>query len=221
MTTLRTFIAIELDERLRTGLGQVQDLLQAEFPPRTVRWVRPEGIHLTLKFLGDTTTAQVDQVRASLARAAVQVQPFTFTVGGLGCFPNTRQLRVVWVALQEPTGALERLRDAVEAQIAPLGFPTERRPFRPHLTLGRVQRRASKSEVRAVGEVLAAQQGPFAHESPGARAGLTGQVGEMKATSVSYIKSDLRPTGAVYTTLADCRLGGNAPLVPRGDNREP
>ena len=111
MTTLRTFIAIELDGKLRTGLGRVQDILQAEVPPRSVRWVRPEGIHLTLKFLGNTTMAQVDQVQAALAQAAVRVQPFTFTVGGLGCFPNTRQPRVVWVALHEPTGALQRLRE--------------------------------------------------------------------------------------------------------------
>ena len=220
MTTLRTFIAIDLDEKLRAGLGQVQELLQAEVPSRTVRWVRPEGIHLTLKFLGNTTMAQVDQVQAALGQAAVHVQPFTFTVGGLGCFPNTRQPRVVWVALQEPSGALHRLRDAVEAQVAPLGFPTEKRPFRPHLTLGRVQRGASKSEVRAVGEVLAPYQGPFAGESPGVRFDLAAPVGEMKVASVSYIKSDLRPTGAVYTTLADFQLGRDDRLVPRGGARK-
>lgn len=217
MTTLRTFIAIQLDEKLRTGLGQVQDLLQMEVSPRSIRWVRPEGIHLTLKFLGDTTMTQVDKVQAALAQAAAQVQPFTFTVGGLGCFPNTRQPRVVWVALQEPTGALARLRDAVEAHVAPLGFPTEKRPFHPHLTLGRVQRGASKAEVRAVGDVLAAQS-PFASQN--ASANLACSVGEMSAPSVSYIRSDLRPAGAVYTTLADFWLGRDDPLVPGGGARE-
>jgi 2'-5' RNA ligase len=114
-------------------------------------------------------------------------------VAGLGCFPNARRPRVVWVGLDEPTGALARLREAVEAEVAPLGFPTERRPFSPHLTLGRVNRRASKSEVREIGQVVAAS--------------MVGQIDEMTVTLVSYIKSDLRPTGAVYTTLLDAELG--------------
>jgi 2'-5' RNA ligase len=147
---------------------------------------------LTLKFLGDTPGGKVEEVKAALLRAATEVGPFTVTVAGLGCFPSSRRPRVVWVGLDEPTGALLRLRDAVEAQVAPLGFPTERRPYSPHLTLGRVNRRASKSEVREIGEIVAAS--------------MVGHVDEMTVTSVSYIKSDLKPTGAVYTTLLDAEL---------------
>jgi 2'-5' RNA ligase len=192
MTTWRTFIAIELDEELRGNLGDLQKHLREQLAPRSVRWVRPGGIHLTLKFLGDTPVGQVDEVKSALAEAASEVGPFTFPVGGLGCFPNTRRPRVVWVGLHEPTGALARLRDAVEAHVAPLGFPTEKRPFRPHLTLGRVQRSASKSEVREIGEVVAASA--------------IGDIDEMTVTAVSYIKSDLKPSGAVYTTLLDAEL---------------
>ena len=152
--TLRTFIAIELDEELKADLQRVQDRLREQVAPRSVRWVRPEAIHLTLKFLGDTPAGEGGGSQGCACQAAAQVSPFRFTVGGLGCFPNTRRPRVVWVGLQEPTGALARLRDAVEAQVAPLGFPTETRPFRPHLTLGRVQRHASKSEVSEIGEVV-------------------------------------------------------------------
>jgi 2'-5' RNA ligase len=193
MATVRTFIAIELDEELRANLRDLQDRLRGQLAPRSVRWVRPQGIHLTLKFLGDTPVSRLDDIKAALAQAATEVGPFTFTVGGLGCFPNTRRPRVVWVGLQEPTGALVRLRDAVEAQVAPLGFPTEKRPFSPHLTLGRVQRRASKSEVHEIGEVVAAS--------------MIGTVDEMDVTVVCYIKSDLRPSGAVYTTLLEAELG--------------
>jgi 2'-5' RNA ligase len=192
MSILRTFIAVELDKELRDGLDRLQQRLRGQVAPRCVRWVRPEGVHLTLKFLGDTTPEQIEQVKAALVNAAGEVGPFTFTVGGLGCFPNARQPRVVWVGLDEPTGALKRLRDAVEAQVAPLGFPTEKRPFSPHLTLGRVQRHASKSEVREIGEVVAA--------SP------VSVVGRMEVTAVSYIKSDLKPSGAVYTTLLHAEL---------------
>lgn len=192
MATLRTFIAVELDEELGDNLGRLQRRLQEQLASRSVRWVQPEGIHLTLKFLGDTTPEQVERVKAALAKAAAEARPFTFTVGGLGCFPNTRAPRVVWVGLQEVTGELKRLRDAVEKHVAPLGFPTEQRAFSPHLTLGRVQRYASKSEVREIGDVVAAAQ--------------PGTLDEMSVTAVSYIKSDLKPSGAVYTTLFEAEL---------------
>jgi 2'-5' RNA ligase len=151
-------------------------------------------MHLTLKFLGDTPLDKVEEVKVALAQAAAEVRPFTFTMAALGCFPNTRRPRVVWVGLQEVTGALVRLRGVVEAQVAPLGFPTERRPFKPHLTLGRVQRRASKSEVREIGEVVAAS--------------VAGIGSEMTVQEVRYIKSDLQPSGAVYTTLLAAKLKG-------------
>lgn len=192
MTTLRTFIAVELDEDLNGHLARVQDRLRGQLSPRSVRWVRQGGIHLTLKFLGDTLPDQVEAVKIALGKAVSGLSPFTLTVGGLGCFPNARRPRVVWVGLYEPTGALSRLRDAVEDQVAPLGFPTENRPFHPHLTLGRVQRNASQSEVREVGEVV--------------QASAIGNLYEMTVKQVSYIKSDLKPSGAVYTTLYEARL---------------
>jgi 2'-5' RNA ligase len=203
METLRTFVAIELRSALQAALRRVQEGLSAQIPARSVRWVRPEGIHLTLKFLGDTPPEQVDAVKAALARAAAEVGPFSLTAGGLGCFPNTRQPRVVWVGLEEPSGALSRLQRAVEAQVAPLGFPTERRAFSPHLTLARVQPYASRSDVRLIGEAVAAST--------------VAAPAEMQATEVSYIKSDLRPSGAVYTTLFEATLGRLSPLALEGE----
>ncbi len=193
MATLRTFIAIDLSAELRANLGGLQDRLRGELGSRSVRWVQPQGIHLTLKFLGDTPQVQLDEIQRALARAAAAVEPFTILAEGVGCFPNVRQPRVVWVGLQEATGSLLRLRTAVENEVAPLGFPTEKRAFQPHLTLGRVQRDASPGEVRRVGQVVAATA--------------TGQLGPMAVSAVSHIKSDLRPTGAVYTTLLEAILG--------------
>lgn len=193
MTTWRTFIAIELDPHLKAKLAGLQEQLRTRLPPSTVRWVPPDSIHLTLKFLGDTPTDKIEGIQAALARAAAQVAPFSITAGELGCFPNHRQPRVVWVGLQEPTGNLSRLQQGIEEFVAPLGFPTEGRPFSPHLTLGRVQRHASRSEVRQIGEVVAASA--------------VGVLDEMTVTAVSYIKSDLRPSGAVYTTLFQAELG--------------
>jgi 2'-5' RNA ligase len=203
VATVRTFIAVELDQEIRSGLQTLQDRLRALVAPRSVRWVRPEGIHLTLKFLGDTPTGKLDEIQNALAMAAGDLFAFSFAVGGLGCFPNARRPRVLWVGLQEPAGALVRLRDAVEEHVAPLGFPTEKRRFHPHLTLGRVQRHASKSEVIEIGEVVATS--------------LVGTIGEMRATNVSFIRSDLRPTGAVYTTLFEARFGdGERVVQPEG-----
>lgn len=195
MANQRTFIAIELDDELREILGRLQSLLRRKIASDCVRWVRPEGIHLTLKFLGDTRPEQVEQVKEALARAVAPVRPFQFTVGGVGCFPNTRRPRVVWVGVHEPTGAMKRLHSAVEAEVAPLGFPTEGRPFSPHLTLGRVHRQAPRSEVQQLGEVVAASA--------------VGDLDEMHVGEVCYIKSDLRPGGAVYTTLSCAELGGS------------
>lgn len=193
MAMLRTFIAIDLSAELRASLGELQDRLRGELGSRSVRWVQPQGIHLTLKFLGDTPQEQLDEMQRALARAAAAVEPFLVSAEGVGCFPNVRQPRVVWVGLQEPTGALLRLRNAVEGEVAPLGYPTEKRPFQPHLTLGRVQRDAPAGEVRRVGQVVAATA--------------TGPLGEMAVAAVSHIKSDLRPNGAVYTTLFVGTLG--------------
>lgn len=192
MTMLRTFIAVELHQRLKVRLQNAQDDLSNQVAPRSVRWVRPDGIHLTLKFLGDTPLDKVEAVKTALVQAAAEVQPFTVTLRGLGCFPDSRRPQVVWAGIDEPTHTLSRLRDAVERQVAPLGFPTEKRAFHPHLTLGRVQRDASRSEVAAVGAAVL-----------GTAAGL---IDEMAVTAVSYIRSDLRPSGAVYTTLCEVQL---------------
>lgn len=193
METWRTFITIELDALLKTELRRIQASLIGRVPDRSVRWVQPDGIHLTLKFLGDTPLPVVEQVKAALARAAAEARPFSFTLGGLGCFPNARQPRVVWVGVHEPSGALAQLHRAIEAHVAPLGFPTEKRPFNPHLSLGRVQQHASRADVRQIGDAVVSRD--------------VGTLGEMAPVAVSYIKSDLRPGGAVYTTLYEARLG--------------
>ena len=199
MQTLRTFIAIELDQELKATLADIQARLRGVVPPRAVRWVQLEGIHLTLKFLGDTPLDKVEQVKSALVQAAGQIPAFTVTVGGVGCFPDARRPRVVWVGVQEPSGSLARLWQAVESHVAPLGFPIERRPFSPHLTLGRVQRYASSAEVRDIGQSVTALAAEMA-----------GVHDDMAVGTVAYIKSDLRPTGAVYTTLAEARLQGRA-----------
>jgi 2'-5' RNA ligase len=192
---LRTFIAIELEEPLRLAIARVQTKFKRQAPPGSVKWVAPEGIHLTLKFLGDTPASRLGEIGAALTAACGGFAPFEFSVEGRGCFPNSRRPRVVWVAVRDKGRTLAPLQAAVEKHVAPLGWPTEERAFSPHLTLGRVSRGAKPAEEAAVGQMV--------------ENSVVEQIGAQRVTAVSLIKSDLQPTGAVYATLASVRLEGS------------
>ncbi len=192
---LRTFIAIELDEPLRLALGRVQTKFKRLAPPGSVKWVAPDAIHLTLKFLGDTPANKMAELAAALKAACEGFAPFECTVEGRGCFPNFRKPRVVWVAVREKSQTLARLQAAIEQHVAPLGWPTEERSFSPHLTLGRVAKGADGAAEAAVGQSVERT--------------VVEQIGMQRVTAVSLIKSDLRPTGAVYTTLVSVSLEGD------------
>ena len=189
---LRTFVAIELDEPLRTAIMRVQGKFRRLAPPGSVKWVAPDGIHLTLKFLGDTPTSRLGEIEAALRAACASVAPFEFSVEGRGCFPNTRRPRVVWVAVRDKGQMLARLQAAVEHHVAPLGWPTEERGFSPHLTLGRVAKGASPAAEAAVGQMV--------------ERSVVEQIGAQRVTAVNLIASELRPAGAVYTTLVSAPL---------------
>ena len=197
---LRAFIAVQLSDALKRQIGSVQAELNRELSGSArggkavkIGWVQPEGIHLTLKFLGDIQEAQVDALREILSKAAASARPFTLEARGLGAFPNPRAPRVIWLGLHgksEDMAELQRLQAAVEDGAAALGFAKEARAFTPHLTLARIRDRV---EAGALEPVLTAQQN---------RA-----VGKFAASSVELIKSELRPSGAVYTTLVEVPFG--------------
>ena len=194
MKQIRTFVAIELDETISAALTDLQEQLKADVPRGSVRWVRPEGIHLTLKFLGDVSVARIEELEQALTQACTPCPVFSFSVGGLGCFPNPRRPRVIWVGVQEGGGTLKRLQEAVEHGMEKLGFAPEGRRFDAHLTVGRTQQRASSGDVRLLGQLVSETE--------------VGRLGQMEVQAVSLIKSDLRPSGAVYTRLAEVRLEG-------------
>jgi 2'-5' RNA ligase len=130
---MRAFIAIELPESVREALRREQARFREVCPD--ARWTRPEGIHLTLKFLGEISNQQEAHVNRALAQME-RFEKFTVRVQGFGFFPDARRPRVLWAGLDAPP-TLERLAAQVESIIAPLGFPPENRAFRPHLTLAR------------------------------------------------------------------------------------
>lgn len=192
MEQIRTFIAIELDEQTRAAVVAVQRDFQKKAPSGVVHWVRPEGVHLTLQFLGNVLTERIPAIVKGVSAACQGVPPFTILIRDLGCFPNLKQPRVVWVGLSEPSGALNRLYRQVQDNMAALGFEAEKRPFSPHLTLGRVGKEIGKGEVRHLGEMVAAAE--------------LGTIGQMEVSRVGVIRSDLKPDRAVYTRLFEASL---------------
>ncbi|MBC7222928.1 MAG: RNA 2',3'-cyclic phosphodiesterase [Anaerolineae bacterium] len=191
---VRAFVAIELSPGLVEALGALMARLRKELPASALRWVRPEGIHLTLQFLGNVPAEQVPAIVRALEGACAEVPPLTMEVGGLGCFPDVRRPRVLWVGVEEPTGQLLRLQRHVAQALEPLGYEPDRRGFHPHLTLARAARSARPADLRQVGAWVASAEPTV--------------LGSLQADHVSLMRSDLRPTGAVYTRLAAVALGG-------------
>ncbi|MCB9437036.1 MAG: RNA 2',3'-cyclic phosphodiesterase [Anaerolineales bacterium] len=185
---LRLFIAIELSAPIRAAIGHAMDTLQQATPRHAIRWVPSENLHLTLKFLGDTPETQVEAIRQALGKAVEGQQAITLRVEGNGCFPNIRRPRVIWLGLNDSANRLVPLQTAIEAAIAPLGFPTDQRPFSPHLTLGRVKDHTPVEMLTQIGHGI--QNKPM------------GLITTWPCQAVSLMKSDLRPSGAVYTQLA-------------------
>lgn len=188
----RLFIAIELPSSLRLPVQSTLKALQQAVPANTVKWVQPDNMHLTLKFLGDVPTHQISAIENSLQTAAMSHLPFEIEVVGVGCFPNSSRPNVIWIGINSAENHLTRLRDSVEQQIAPLGYPTEGREFSPHLTLGRLKRDLAKPIVTKIGQAV---QGIN-----------VGKLGEWPCDSVRLMRSELRPEGPIYTCLAEKRL---------------
>lgn len=194
MESLRTFVAIELEEELHRELAKVQSSLKDKIPQNRVRWIDPEGIHLTLKFLGQVPKDQVPDIVAALERARQGVSSFHLTIRGLGCFPSLTNPRVIWVGVQAADESLTRLHSQLEKEMASLGYPPEGRPFNAHLTLGRVRENAQGGARRALGEVISATA--------------VGELGRIQVRSISLMQSILHPTGAKYIRLASIPLSG-------------
>jgi 2'-5' RNA ligase len=199
MDEIRSFIAIELPAPLQAGLGEMIKRLGPL--PDCVKWVRPESIHLTLKFLGAVPASRVGEITQALSRAVLGIAPFHLSLGQTGVFPDPRCAQVVWVGLGGDLDNLLRLARNVEREMTARGFAPEKRRFIPHLTLGRLRDLAR----------------PEDRETVGRRAVETACV--VSATypveAVSLMRSTLTPGGAIYSRLGQVLLSpettGKAP----------
>ncbi len=181
---IRSFIALDLPREARGALGELQTRLKGARAP--VSWVKPDNVHLTLKFLGSMPEDALPGIMIALEQVASQTEPFSLRPEGCGAFPSMKRIRVVWVGLAGSQNALLDLQRRTEDAIAALGLPREERPFKPHLTLGR---------IRDGRHLEGLQDGLLNSRAFVAEA--------FDVTEMVLYKSGLRPEGVHYTPL--CR----------------
>jgi RNA 2',3'-cyclic 3'-phosphodiesterase len=190
MESIRTFIALELPAELKAGLARMQKTFMQS--TAGVKWVRPESIHLTLKFLGDTRMDKVPKVCAALESLTQGVAPFMIDVAGMGAFPNSRNPKVLWAGVQVED-RLKAFHDNLETSLAGIGFAAEDRPFAPHLTLGRLRDGLARKDIAGLIEQ---------HEAE--------RFGRFDAGHIIFFKSELKPSGPVYDEIKNITLKKNA-----------
>lgn len=204
METRRSFVAIELPGLIRGALSgrqvALRQLLHAGGDPhdlqRAVKWVEPNSIHLTLKFLGEVRGDDLSAVKVALAASAEGQAELSLRLASVGCFPGWSRPRVIWVGIREDqAGSLQALQSDIDARLATLGFAREERDFSPHLTLARLRDTATNEQRQLIGQ--AAREVGVA--TPGA----------FEARELSLMRSQLLPSGPIYTRL------GAWPFRPR------
>jgi 2'-5' RNA ligase len=189
---IRSFIAIELPEEAKEGLARLKKELERD-EHKFVKWVDPRGIHLTFKFLGNIPSKQVAEITEAIEGAAQGISLFHLEIGGLGAFPSLRQARVFWVGIGGEVEKLSKLQQNIDSALAALRFAKEERSFVPHLTLARIRQGASPLERRSFGELV----GSTIFEDKY----------HVTVESISLMRSQLTPAGAIYTRLSLVGLG--------------
>ena len=190
---VRSFIAIPVPAAGLQALTATVKMLEPDLG-RSVRWVRSEGIHLTLKFMGDIPAGIVEDVLAALQPVAAQFSPFDLAISGLGVFPNPQRPRVLWAGVHGDLETLSRFQSAVDDAVGKLGLPKEQRSFSPHLTLGRVRRDVPDGQLPKIGQVMADG------ELCGAPA--------WTADTVNLMRTELDPAGSRHYLVGSATIGG-------------
>ncbi|MCY4579648.1 MAG: RNA 2',3'-cyclic phosphodiesterase [Chloroflexi bacterium] len=189
--TIRTFVAVELSDSIKAHIAaDIAQLRQEQID--NMRLVRPEGVHLTLKFLGDIDANRVPTVAEAMTQAAARHAPFSLALGQPGVFPNANRARVLWIGVEGDLQLLRLLQSDIEEALIATGFPPEKQRFNPHLTIGRMHHRASREDRRRATEALAALTLP--------------EDRTIAVNAISLMKSTLLPGGAIYDRIVHTEL---------------
>ncbi|MFH0769241.1 MAG: RNA 2',3'-cyclic phosphodiesterase, partial [Chloroflexota bacterium] len=191
MEQIRSFIAIELPDELKLELNRLKAQLKSA-GQSWVKWVDPNSIHLTLKFLGNIAIEKSGEITKAIEEATQGTPPFQLEVKELGVFPNLKRVQVVWVGLDGEVDKLSQLQQRIESSLLPLGFTPESRPFTAHLTLARLRDQASLEERQRIGQLIAET-----------RLGINYTI---KVDAISLMRSQLTRGGAIYSRVSLVRL---------------
>jgi len=195
MEQIRSFIAIELPDQLKQALGQLQAQLKSD-RQSWVKWVDPNSIHLTLKFLGNIAATKTGEITRVIEEATQAVSPFRLETKELGAFPNLKRVQVVWLGMGGDVEKLGQLQQRIESNLARLGFTPESRPFTSHLTLARLRNQAAFNERQEFGQLLTATR--F-------------QVFNFEVNGINLMKSQLTRSGAIYSRISHVELKKASP----------
>ncbi len=189
MEKIRAFVAISLPENIKNHIRAVQ----AEFKNQglKMRWVRPENIHITLKFLGDIKKSDIENIEMAMENGARGISPLKLMVKGAGVFPGLRRPRVLWAGLKGDTGHLLNFWKELDKNLDKAGFPSENRPFKAHLTIARIKQAIDTGKLVEMMEKFAQSE---------SEAFIAGKI--------TLYQSRLKPSGPVYTKLKEVSLAG-------------
>ena len=189
MKKIRTYIAISISDEARSAISSlIRKLKEIE---SSIRWVDPENLHLTLKFIGEIEEVRLQNLKKALDKSLDEIAVFRYTLSGKGCFPNYKRPRVLWIGVNDLEEKMNILHQQIENEFHAVNIPREKRKFKPHLTIGRVKQNRKPGEILSKFEQF--QLGQF----------------EVNIPDVYLMKSDLLPTGAKYTVLHTASLAAS------------
>ena len=191
MALIRAFIAVELPKELKKELDTLEVQLKKNSPP-VIKWVDPESIHITLKFLGETSDSATDELVLAMEESVQGISPFKLDIRQLGAFPAIDRPQVIWVWVTGDMDKLAQLQRKIEANTERLGFKHESRAFSPHMTLGRVRDEARPNEIQRIGKLL--KDTPFS------------ALHNIDVDEINLMKSRLTPTGAIHSCIGSVKL---------------
>lgn len=193
MELIRCFLAIEYPKKILDLINQISREMQSAFPPGCVRWVPQKNLHLTVKFLGEITPVQFNELRTNLRPVCADSPPIPLHIMGKGVFPNLRSPKIIWIGAEDSLPLLT-FAERCEETCTQTGILTEKRPFKPHLTIGRTQRDISETHMRWIGEYFRSSPVP--------------EFGHFTADHVILFRSELHPAGPIYSPMETFLLQG-------------